>query len=219
LGKEVFHRTETPKFKKWIELEKLKSDFISDSESEAFPDRVFAYLSASLSIPVKKLEKKSWEETVKSLLKEASRFSPNRDLPMLKDAPKDSGEKVQWDYPNRTWNYYSHLLAQAYGWTLEYIAELDVDEALAHLQEILTDEHLEHEFVYSLSEIAYPYSKQTKTSHFKPMKRPYWMRVAVKPIQKMRMRRDLLPVGAGVDLSGMPAEYGIKEMIESGQRQ
>jgi hypothetical protein len=33
------------------------------------------------------------------------------------------------------------------------------------------------------------------------------------------MRRDLLPVGAGVDLSGMPAEYGIKEMIESGQRQ
>lgn len=214
----MFPKTKPLGFRKYIELENLKSQLIKEAESEAFPDKVFAYLSASLSISVKRLEKKSWEDTVKSLLKEASRFSPDRELPMLKDAPKEPGEKVQWDYPNRTWNYYSHLLAQAYGWTLEYIANLDVDEALAHLQEILTDEHLEHEFVYSLSEIAYPYSKASKTSTFKPMKRPYWMRVAVKPIRKMRMRRSLLPVGAGIDLSGMPDEYGIKEMIESGQR-
>lgn len=202
-------------FRKWLTLEKLKEDLISESESEAFPDKVFAYLSDSLLIPVKRLENKSWEDTVKSLVKESSKFSPNRELPMLKDAPKD-GKPVEWDYDGRTWNYYSHLLAHAYGWTLEYIAELTVDEALAHLQEILTDEHLDREFYHMLSEISYPYNKASKTSTYKPMKRPYWMRVTVKPIQKMRMKRSLLPVGAGVDLSGMPDEYGIKDIINSG---
>lgn len=202
-------------FRKWIEQENLKSQLIEEAESEAFPDKVFAYLSASLSIPIKSLEKKSWENTVQSLLKESAKFSPDRKLPMLKDAPKDSS-KVEWDYDGRTWNYYSHLLAHAYGWTLEYIANLGVDEALAHLQEILTDEHLDREFLYGLSEIAYPFNKSTKKSHFKPMTRPYWMRVSVKPIQKTRMRRSLLPVGEGIDLSGMPDEYGIKDIINSG---
>lgn len=211
----MFLKTKPLGFRKYIELENLKSKLLEDAESEAFPEKVFAYLSASLSAPVNKLEKKSWEDTVKSLLKESAKFSPDRKLPMLKDAPKDSS-KVEWDYDGRTWNYYSHLIAQAYGWTLEYISELGVDEALAHLQEIMTDEHLEHEFLHGLSEIAYPYNKASKTSTYKPLKRPYWMRVAVKPIQKFKMRRSLLPVGAGVDLSGMPDEYGIKDIINSG---
>jgi hypothetical protein len=48
------------------------------------------------------------------------------------------------------------------------------------------------------------------------MKRPYWMRVSAKPIKKMKMKRSLLPVGAGVDTSGLPAEYGIQDIINSG---
>lgn len=211
----VFHKTEIPKFKKWLELEQLKSVFISAAESEAFPDRVYAYLSAATSIPVNRLDKKGWESTMQSLLKESARFIPNRELPLLKDAPKEN-KPVEWDYEGRTWHYYAHMLAQAYGWTLEYIANLGVDEALAHLQEIMTDDHLDREFTYGLSEVAYPYNKSTNTSVFKPMKRPYWMIAAVKPIKKTRMLRSMLPVGNGIDLTGLPPEYGIKDIINSG---
>ena len=190
---------------------------MSAAEDGTFPDKVYAYLSAALMIPVKRLEKRDWESTVQSLLKESAKFVPNKNLPLLKDAPKES-KPVEWDYDGRNWAYYSHILAQAYGWTVEYIANLGVDEALAYLQEILTDEHLNREFAYGLSEIAYPYSKATKTSKFKPMSRPYWMKLSVKPIKKIKMLRSSLPVGNGIDLSGMPPEYGIQNIIDNGQR-
>jgi len=81
-------------------------------------------------------------------------------------------------------------------------------EAFAHIQEILTDRQLEQEFFYSLSEIAYPYNKATKKGEFKPMPRPYWMRPAVRPTKTIRIKRNLLPVGYGVDASGLGAELG-----------
>ena len=214
----MFQATKPMRFRKYLDLENKKSILMAEAESNAFPEKVYAYLSASLDVPVKKLEKQSWESTVLSLVKESAKFTPNHELPLLKDAPKDGDKKVAWDYPGRTWVYYSHLLARAYGWTAEYIANLGVDEALAYLQEILTDDHLDREFEYSLSEIAYPYNKATKTSKFKPMSRPYWMKLTVQPVKKIKMLRSSLPVGNGVDLSGMPAEFGIQKIIDNGNR-
>jgi hypothetical protein len=206
----MFFQTKPPGFRKWLDLENKKSTFLEAVESEAFPDKVYAYLSTALAIPVKRLDKKSWENTVRSLLKESIRFIPSHDLPILRDAPKDS-KPVDWDYPERTWFFYSHMLAKAYGWTLEYIAKLGVNEALAYLQEILTDDHLDREFEYGLSEMAYPYNKSSKKSEFKPMKRPYWMKQsAPKEIKRFKIRRDSLPVGRIVDISGLPAQYAIE---------
>jgi hypothetical protein len=213
----MFQATKPLGFRKYLDLENKKSILISAAEDGTFPDKVYAYLSAALMIPVKRLEKRDWESTVQSLLKESAKFTPNRELPIFKDSPKES-KPVEWDYEGRTWNYYAHLLAQAYGWTLEYIAELGVDEAFAHLQEILTDEHLDREFIHGLSEISYKYNKSTNTSNYVPLKRPYWMKASVKPIKKTKIRRDLLPMGMGIDLSGMPPEYGIQNIIDNGQR-
>ena len=212
-----FQKTKAFGFRKYLDLETKKSSLLKESESAAFPDQVYAYLSDSLGVPVKRLEKQDWENTVQLLLKESTKVQLNRDIPMLKDAPKDT-KNVDWDYPGRTWAYYSHLLAKAYGWTIEYIANLDVNEAIAYLQEILTEEHLHNEFAYSLSEIAYPYNSSTKTSNYKPMSRPYWMKATVQPIKKMKMRKSMLPVGAGQDLSGLPAEYGTQAIIDNGNR-
>ncbi len=196
-------------FRKWLDLENKKSKCIEAAESEAFPEKVYAYLSAALDVPTKRLEKMTWESTVHSLLKESAKFSPNRELPLLKDAPKDS-KSVDWDYDGRNWHYYSHLIAKAYGWTLEYIGNLHPDIALAHIQEILTSNHIDDEFLYGLSEVAYPYNKNTKKSEYKPMKRPYWMKQsAPKEIKRFKIRRDALPVGRIMDISGLPAEYAI----------
>ena len=205
------------RFRKWLSLEAHREQLTKAAESSDFPDKVFAYLSVAFDEYPNKPE--PWENTVFSLL-EGMRLQPDKSLPFIKDAPKgQDGKPADWDYEGREWAYWSHLLAKHYGWTLEYIGGLDVNEALARIQEILTDEQLEREFYYGLSEIAYPYNKSTKKNHFKPLSRPYWMRPAVPKLKTVKFRRDMLPVGLVQDISGMPDEYNpIKDAVKNAQK-
>jgi hypothetical protein len=129
--------------------------------------------------------------------------SPRAKLPILTTKHTKEDKKLSWDYDGRTWNFYSHLLASNYGWTLEYIGKLGIDEVIAKIQEILTEEQLNKEFQWSMSEIAYPYNKSTKKSEFKPLKRPYWMLAEVTEIKKIKILKSLLPIGNVQDVSGM----------------
>lgn len=204
-------------FRKWLELEKLKQDFIEAAENDDFPQRVFAYLSAAFDAPFK--EGGEWRSTVLSIQKAHEKNFVNITIPIIKDAPKSgpkSGKEADWNYVGRDWHYYSHILAAAYGWSIEYIGDLDVNVAFGHIQEIMTDEQLEHEFTHSLSEIAYRYNKSTKKSDFVPMKRPYWMKPATpQAIKKIRIRKDMIPVGNIEHVSGLPPEYQFKEINET----
>jgi len=200
-------------FRKFINLENKKIKIVSATEDESFPEKVYSYLSVAFDIPVKKLEKKDWQKTLLDMTEAMRNFAPDSSLPLLQGSPQKE-KPADWDYEDRAWAYHSHVLAKAYGWTLEYIAELGVNEALAHLQEILVDEQLEDEFMYGLSEVAYPYNKSTKKSEFKPMKRPYFMRPSISSaIKKVRIRKDMLPQGRIIDVSGMPEEYAIPGLV------
>lgn len=199
-------------FRKWLDLEAKKSKFIETAGGEAFAEEVYVYLSAALDKPTSRLEKMGWKDTVALLYEAYNKFAPP-DLPIIKRAPQ-AGKPVDWDYDNRGWSFYSHILARAYGWTLEYIGDLEVTEALAHIQEILTDEQLEHEFTHSLSEMAYSYNKSSKKSEFRPMKRPYWMTPTIpKTIKRIKMRKDMLPQGLIKDISGLPSEFQIDGLV------
>lgn len=190
-------------FKKWVLLEDAKKQIGETVEGVEFPEKVLDYLFTAYG----KTKEGDWKNTVFTLVEAFKEFSIDTSLPILKPSPKDSKED-NWDYPNRSWNFYSHILARSYGWTLDYIAELDVLEGLGHIQEVLTAEQIDREFIHSLSEIAYPYNKSTKKGEFKPLSRPYWMRPVSKPVKKVRIRRDMLPVGYIVDASGLGEELG-----------
>ena len=86
---------------------------------------------------------------------------------------------------------------------MKYIGGMSIDSVIAYIQEILTEDQLEKEFKWSLSEIAYPYNKSTKKSEFKAMRRPYWMLADAPEIKKIRMLKSLVPVGNVQDISGM----------------
>lgn len=190
-------------FKKWILLEDAKKQIGETVEGVEFPEKVLDYLFTAYG----KTKEGYWKNTVFTLVEAFKEFSIDSSLPILKPSPKESkGE--DWEYPGRSWNFYSHILARSYGWTLDYIAELDVLEGLGHIQEVLTAEQLDKEFTHSLSEISYPYNKSTKKGEYKPMSRPYWMRPMSKPVKKVRIRRDMLPVGYIVDASGLGEELG-----------
>lgn len=200
----------TLKFREYIELEQLKKNLAT--ERTEFPEQIFRFLSVA-NVSVK--DNASWQETVVAFLEALRKTRPNEKLPLVKDSPKKEDKPSPWEYEGRGWFYWGNLFSKAYGWNLDYIANLDFNDALALAQEIMTDEQLEHEFAYSLSEIAYPYNRSTKKQTFKPMSRPYWMRPAFSEIKKVRVKRSLLPVGYGVDVSGLPPEYGIQNYLQA----
>lgn len=205
----MFSKTKTIGFRKWLTLENLKSKFLEAVESESFTDKVYSYLSTALGVPKKILGWQSWDKTVGFIVR-VSKNNIDNSIPLLSPTPKES-KPADWDYDGRNWFYFSHLLAHAYGWDIEYIAKLDANEALKYLQEILVDDQLEKEFYYRLSEVAYPYNKSTKKSEFSPMKRPYWMKpLAPQTIKRIKIRKDLLPVGYIKDVSGLPPQYQIE---------
>lgn len=197
------------KFRQWIICEDLKNKILEAAGDSTFPDKVMDYLSAVFESDRSKIEKMPWQNTIK-LFYHALASSPKVDIPIIKDAPKE-GKDVDWNYDGRNLNYYCHILAGSYGWSLEYIYDLEPGQAMALIQEVLTEDFLTQEFYYSLSEVAYPYNSSTKKSHYKPMSRPYWMKPeSAEMPKKVKIRRDFLPVGRIVDASGLPENMMIQ---------
>jgi len=96
------------------------------------------------------------------------------------------------------------MLAKEFGWNCEYIAELDVDDAIALAQEIAVGDQIEKEFQWAISEVPY----QTKDG-FKPLDRPKWMlyNTETSPIKKTKIRKEFMPVGAIVKFDDKNAKF------------
>lgn len=172
---------------------------------EDFPDRVLEYIFTAVGVSPRWYEKADWMRVI-NLFYVCLSKSPTIHLPILNPSGEES-KTEPWHYEGRTWHAYSHLLAKAYGWTLKEISQLQVGEALAKIQEILTDEQLDREFLHGLSEIAYPYNKNTKKSEFVPLPRPHWMRPKAKPIPRFKIPKATLPMGNVVTDGVLSDEY------------
>ena len=200
-----------PKFKRWILLEQQKEKIVKAIESgEDFPDELFSFLSIALGVRSNWYENADWMKIVKTFYLVLSKL-PQVDLPILtptNEKPKDGS----WEYEGRSWHQYSHILAKAYGWTLEYISCLQVKDALAKIQEVIVDDQLEKEFIYGLSEIAYKYDKSSKTSSLVPLPRPHWMRTKVKSIPRFLIPKSMMPMGIVMADKVLPEEYMPKEI-------
>ena len=188
------------KLRQWIKLEVLRRNINTKSITK-YCDALLAYVSFYLNIPVLDLEEIPWFDLVDAYNKIISINMPDPDLPLYK-APASKGHKKEiWDYDNRTWYIWLHELAHAYGWSIEYVAELDIDDAASLLQEIYTQDQLDREFIWSTSEIAYPYNSTSQTSEFHPLPRPDWMTYdpnivkKVNDLQHTKILKSLLPMG------------------------
>lgn len=104
-----------------------------------------------------------------------------------------------YEYEGRTFAWWIHKLASRYGWTREQIFNLWPEEVACYLQEILVSEFDEHDDRRALSELGYTYDKETGKGTFKPTPRPGWM-VKQRPEKKIRIRKDMLPVGNVIKL-------------------
>lgn len=195
-----------PRFRKWLELEHLKYKIIQAiaKKESNFPGLLFSYLAIAFSLSERIFINRRWDLVLGLFAIVATKSAKVKELPMLKPH-KTKDERDPWDYDERLWHLYSHIIAKNYGWNLKTIANLEIDEAFALIQEIITDEQLDREFLWSMSDRSYIYNVKTKSSKPNPLERPFWMKAEVKPPQMTKIPTAMLPFGVSYD--SLPAEF------------
>lgn len=165
-------------------------------DKDEFLTSLFTYLSVAFAISKEKIASADWHD-VATAYDECIRANlPRLPLPIFVE-----GENVTypWDYFGRNWYLWANRLASAYGWKLDYIAELDIDDATALAQEILIDDQFQREWEWRRTEIAYSYDEKTKKTNFNELPRPKWMKgVAVKEREQPKLHalpKKMIPVG------------------------
>jgi len=197
-----------PKLQKWLYAENFRDKVIESADKRDDPGIVFgisSFLSALLDIPEEKVRLLPWHEVAEAYYYCSLETAPRLDLSIIHESKKIQKKSIPevWDYEERTWYVWLHLLAKEYGWDVEYIAELDVDNALALIQEISLQDQFQREWEWSLSEVAYEYDKGSKKSKLRALPRPPWMSMGSRSYQKsleqpakqIKMKRIFMPVG------------------------
>lgn len=193
--KDYPYQFERLKLRNWLKLNDLYGKILSAVDVDELVDYIDKYISTALG--GFNIEETPWMETAYIMQEIQKANLPTLDFPSLKGKLPKKESKIVWDYDGRTWYIWLHAFSKEYGWSPEYIAEMDVDDAFGLMQEILIDDQLEREWDWQLSEIAYPYDKSTKKSKFKPLERPFWMKKVpmVENITKVKIDKRYIPVG------------------------
>lgn len=195
----------------WLQLEKIRellSKAVGDGDSTKVLEYILSYTSTALdSILQINMEKAYWGDVADLYSLVLQLNQPIISFPMLSGntfRSNDTGTKKEegWEYPERTKYLWINSISQAYGWTIEYILDLDIDDALGLLQEILLSDQFKKEWEWSLSELAYSYDKTSKTSKFNKLDRPAWMNPIIPTeLPKIKIRTAHLPVGLVLEWS------------------
>lgn len=191
-----------------LELQKNKILKAVEESNDDFPDHLFAYLSTALHLSSKHYRKASWEKVVKAFYKTIKMTQCQIVLPIFSPS-KEKLKEEPWHYENRDWHSYVHMLSKNYGWTIEYISNLKVEEALAKIQEILIDEQLEKEFLWTMSERSAYYDDKSKVMKMNPLPRPHWMSKHIDPAKELTVHKiptGMMPSGNGISQNDLIAQ-------------
>jgi len=173
----------------------------SGGDNGAITDCLYEYLSAAIpALGRGEFNEAPFFETFGAFrsIRRLNRIPQAEQFSILRGNLRDESAKEPWEYDDRSDYLWVHVIAGAYHWELDTILNLPVKDAVAYVTEILATRQGEHEFIYALSEVAYPYDKATKRQIFKPLHRPAWM-VALqkdrKPKNWGKILKSVLPVG------------------------
>lgn len=200
------------KFREWIELEdrRIEIDGASDKNTNDFPQLVIQFLSDALALPRWVWARLPWTEVWAAYIGASLSLSFKGYLPLVSLPTEEKLMKPVWDYPHRTWYFYSALVASHFGWTEQQIANLSVFDGMAYVQEILLDRQAQREFQWGMSEASVLFDQRTQTSKPNPLPRPYWMKQAKPdeplPIPRFKIPTKYMPIGQ-VSYEAVSEEY------------
>ena len=145
------------------------------------------------------LRKKPWYKVVELFAMGQVENLPRVKFPILSGSSEEESA-APWEYFGRDWYWWVNLLASSYGWTVDEIAKLDIDDAIGLYQETEVADQMEKEWEHRLSELAYEYVPATKKSKYVPLPRPKWMQMKKenykpKKPKKIKILRSMMPQG------------------------
>ena len=183
------------KLRKWLELETIREKIFKAVEA---PDEqaslVYQYISTALSVSTEALSKLPWRDVAQVLVDIFTTNTVLLDIPFIKNPPQKEN-KASWDYNDRNWWGLCHLIAKEFSWSIEYVSNMDVSEAMHIIQEIMIEEQLQKEWEWLLSERSAKYNESTKKYEPNPLPRPDWMRATPELPKKVKIRKEFMPVG------------------------
>jgi len=189
------------RLKKWVQFESLKENITNEAEHgnvDGFSEAILSCVSLCVNVDIEEIKDKSWIDIANAYQNCQDANLPSIKFPIFLSQMKRQ-RQIGWDYDERSWYVWAHTLAKIFGWSLEYIAELVVDDAIALIEEIYVQDQLDKEWEWSLSEIAYPISSSGKEKTFRPLPRPSWMESGYmdmkEELMKTKMPKAMIPVG------------------------
>ena len=181
-------------FKKWLELEDIRSqikDAVDQSENDKVSSLLCSYLSTALCRG--NWEKLPWEVVLNEYSFAVNLHIPSRDFRIFSGGAAKKAFLVN----DSSWYSWASMLAKEYGWDIEYIAKLDIDDAISLIQEVLYNDQVQKEWEWMLSERAIQYDKAGK-GKFQPLDRPKWLLPIIKEVKelpKVKMLKSMIPPG------------------------
>lgn len=197
-----------PKLKKWVQLDELHSE-IKEATTRKDTQQLKLLLSNFLVVAFSNSTPEVWLslewEKVFTLVNDILVLNKIRTiLPLIDNKGTDKQDKKEvWEYSGRAWTYWAHMFARHYGWSLPQIEELEIEDAIALLEEIYLDNQFDMEWQWSLTEVAYPYNESTKKSSFRPLERPDWMKPIPEAPKKIKILKSMLPLGNVIDMNDL----------------
>ena len=188
---------ERARLRGWFELEKIRGQLLDAAErgeTLSVSTLLCAYLSAASGVEEGIFASAVWYEVAFAFNKVAELNRVTKGFPVFRNTVSSSKD-MPWDYEGRDWYEWVHLIASRYGWSIEYIAELEIEDGIALIQEILVSDQLDKEWQWQMSEMAFEYVPATKSSKFRPLPRPQWMAPKYEPPKSIKIRKDMLPIG------------------------
>jgi hypothetical protein len=185
------------KLKQWLILQDIQDEMLDNLKQKDynhFVDKLCQYLEQATGQTFWK--ELFWIDTVLIYYQIIEINRITKKLPILqpRQIVPDKGT-MPWDYAGRSWYIWANLLAKTYGWSIEYIEQMEVEDALALVEEISVDLQLDREWEWQRSEVAYGTDEQTKKVKFNALSRPDWMKEPIKIPQKTKILKSFMPVG------------------------
>lgn len=193
----VAYSVERAKLKLWIALEQIQREIeqaVASKDADNLSENLCLHVATACDVSMDVIKDAPWIEIATAYATITTLNTAKLKLPFMQVQSQEQDDP-SWEYKGRTWYAYAHILAQEYGWCLEYIAELDVDDAFALIQEVMVSKQLEREWDWSLSEKSVGKIEGSDKYQFIPLPRPIWMQRIPKEPKKVMIPKALLPVG------------------------
>jgi len=203
------------KLKRWIELNEQHEQVntaVETKNEKSISKEICSYVSIATGISEDSLGNLYWLDVANQFAEILISCVPDKKFPILRSSSSEQNQML--DYEGREWYLWAHMFADAYGWSMEYIGDLELNDAFGMMQEVLIEKQLEKEWSYGLSEVAYPYDQATKKSRFKPLNRPNWMKEKekIEEPKKVKIHKNMLPVGNVIRMDDAEHGKGVKAL-------